>query len=412
MITHRKIYKYYINCYDYKMNKRKFGGLVSLLGGIGLSLIPVNTGYSEEPKRQEPPVEWYTQEQVNSDSALKIATFEYDSNRPGYEGQTFEYDIMTDGSRLWISQTDEEDVNILLRGFYDINDNKEFDEAELKQIESDNFIYMHPEFNEIVNSILGNKLEEQIRGQERQREGQERPHYHMPQTRKDKDKTVPESQKEQDLHVPEVPQPETPLEAPQNQYASERETQSEEGSNQSDLALILGWRGPGFEGDDGMYGGEAGIKYGRFALVGNVSGRADRNVKDINENLTNGIYFKGKEDLTNFLSLGGTLEYHQPIITPWLDGVLGAGLNLESYTRKGEAKIIRENGEVINSNTGSTSERDLSGELYLGPSIKFTDWLNFNFNMGGAYNFNKGDWENFANAHLIFQLPNIYKDNR
>ena len=155
------------------------------------------------------------------------------------------------------------------------------------------------------------------------------------------------------------------------------------------LSIILGAR-KGF-GDSGLYGGELGIKYRRFALVGNMSSRSDINLQNIEEEMFRNVYFQGREDLNGFSSIGASLEYHQPV-TKGISGVIGIGGNLESYTRKIEENLVRKTESeesLLASNTSSVSEKEFVGNIYCGPSFKITKWLSLNPNIGYEKAFKK-----------------------
>jgi len=164
-------------------------------------------------------------------------------------------------------------------------------------------------------------------------------------------------------------------------------------SNQKEnapLSVILGAR-KGF-GSNGLYGGEFGIKYNKFALVGNISSRSDINLQNTEEEMLRNVYFRAREDLKDFSSVGASLEYHQPL-AKGVSGVIGIGGNLESYTRKIEEKLVRRTDSeesLLASNTSSIPEKEFVGNIYAGPSFKITKWLSLNPNIGYEKAFKKG----------------------
>lgn len=310
-----------------------------------------------------------------------IATFQYKSNRPEpeYNGKTFTYNLLSNGT---VSQVNPkvEGVEFSQRWFYDINSDENFGQAELDAMKNKTLIYMHPEFNDIVNNLIAEKL-----------------------------KSGEHSQKVIDNY--------RKLCAELYGKISKREPETE--SKKNLVSFIAGARAgiPGFLGSNGLYGGELGIKYGRFALMGNVNTRPDRNITNTEEQLMNDVYLQTREDLKDFHSLGASLEYHQPIL-PWLSAVLGAGANIENYTREGKTSLVKKTNQgesVINSNTQSFSEKEFVGNVYAGPSFKITNWLRLNPNIGYEAAFKdkglKGKGA-YANLRAIISVPNKYKGNR
>ena len=159
--------------------------------------------------------------------------------------------------------------------------------------------------------------------------------------------------------------------------------------NKSKVSIILGAR-KGI-GGSGLYGGELGVKYKRFALVGNMSSRSDINLQNIEEEMIRNVYFQGREDLKDFSSIGASLEYHQPI-AKGVSGVIGIGGNFENYARNIEENLVRKIGSeetLLASNTSSVPEKEFVGNIYAGPSFKITKWLELNPNIGYEKAFKK-----------------------
>jgi len=175
---------------------------------------------------------------------------------------------------------------------------------------------------------------------------------------------------------------------PQVAYASDSPKKEK-----APISIILGAR-KGF-GGSGLYSGELGLKYGRFALVGNLGSRSDINLQNIEEKMISipeiNIYFQGREDLKDFSSFGASLEYHQPI-AKGVSGVIGIGGNFENYARNIEENLVRRiDGEetLLASNTSSVPEKEFVGNIYAGPSFKITKWLELNPNIGYEKSFKK-----------------------
>ncbi len=173
------------------------------------------------------------------------------------------------------------------------------------------------------------------------------------------------------------------------------------------LSIILGAR-KGF-GGSGLYGGELGIKYKRFALVGNMGSRSDINLQDTEEEMFRNVYFQGREDLKDFSSFGASLEYHQPI-AKGVSGVIGIGGNFESRTRKIEENLVRRiDGEetLLASNISSVPEKEFVWNVYAGPSFKITKWLELNPNIGYEKAFKKNGLKErgmYANLRAILSF--------
>lgn len=164
------------------------------------------------------------------------------------------------------------------------------------------------------------------------------------------------------------------------------------------VSIILGGR-KGL-GSNGLQGVEFGGKYKDFALVGNICSGSDINLQDTEENVFGNVYFQGREDLEKRKSFGGSLEYH-PRLGKGVSLVFGAGIGLESRIRNINENLIRE-GTVLASNQVSKKENGVFGEIYFGPSIKATKWLEINPNIGYKTGKEKGM---VANIRAILSFP-------
>jgi len=178
------------------------------------------------------------------------------------------------------------------------------------------------------------------------------------------------------------------------------------------VSLILGARAG--TNKNKTYGGELGLKYGRFALTGYFGSRQNMNLQSTEEELFEGIYFQGNEDLKDFSSAGISLEYHHPF-SKKISGVIGIGGGLEKYTREIEENLIRrEQGKEspLASNINSISEKESFGNVYIGSSFKITDWLKLNPIVGYEKNFGKGDLNGGGYIGLRMIFPFSRKNNR
>ena len=131
---------------------------------------------------------------------------------------------------------------------------------------------------------------------------------------------------------------------------------------------------------------EFGVKYNRFALVGNIpiSSYPNINLQNTEENVFGNVYFQGREDLEDFSSIGASFEYHQPL-AKGISWVTGIGGNLEGRTRKMGENLVRKVGTeetLLASNTNSTPEKEFVWNIYAGPSFEILKGLELNSNLG------------------------------
>jgi len=182
------------------------------------------------------------------------------------------------------------------------------------------------------------------------------------------------------------------------------------------LSIILGAR-KGF-GKSGLYGGELGLKYGRFALVGNLGSRSDINLQDTEEKMISipeiDIYFQGRENLKDFSSFGGSVEYH-PRISERMSGVIGVGGGLEKYTRNIEENLVRRIGSeesLLASNINSIPEKEFVWNVYGGLSFNITKGLSLNPNIGYEKAFKKNGLKRGMYVNLRAILSFSRRGNR
>jgi len=195
---------------------------------------------------------------------------------------------------------------------------------------------------------------------------------------------------------------------PQVAYASSRSQQKEK----APISIILG-AGKGL-GSNKSYGGELGLKYKRFALVGNMGSRSDINLQNIEEKMISipeiNIYFQGREDLEDFSSIGASLEYHQPL-AKGISWVTGIGGKRRSYTRKVEENLVRRmdrEESLLASNINSIPEKEFVWNVYAGPSFELTNWLEVSPILGYEKAFTKNGLkkgEMYASLRAILSFP-------
>ena len=352
-----------------------------------------------------------------------LASFEYPSHREGYKGKIFTYNLWSDGK---ISQAGKEGVEFSNRWYYDIDGDGKFGEAEKQFLKQGKLVYMHEDFNKIANDEIREAFGSSIN---EKNEKEKREILNHLEIELEKEKYSQETEENEELGIEKgeySPKAEENEELGIENFALLRkETQKKEikeestketAKKESPFGFIIGSKVsfPKFLEGRGLYGAELGVKLGRFGIVGNISGTRDKNIQNTEEKLKCDVYFKGTEDIKNFLSAGIAVEYHQPI-TDRLSAVVGVGGNLENYTRQGTATLVERTAygdDVINSNTDSFSEKDFTGKIYAGPSVKITDWLRLNANIGYETDFNKKNLDNkgfYANIRTIISPQNKHK---
>jgi len=331
-----------------------------------------------------------------------LASFEYPSHREGYKGKIFTYDLWSDGK---ISQADKESVEFSNRWYYDIDGDGKFGEAEKQFLKKGKLVYMHENFNRIANDEVRKAFGSLIN----EKEDKEILNHLEIELEKEKYSEKLKESEELNNQYESIEKGEYSPKAKENEklkiqekiiieHAPLAEPARESAKKESPLGFIAGGKVsfPKFLEGRGLYGAELGVKLGRVGIVGNISGAQSKNIQNTEEKLKCDVYFKGTEDIKNFLSAGIAVEYHQPI-TDRLSAVVGVGGNLENYTRQGTATLVERTAygdDVINSNTDSFSEKDFTGKIYAGPSVKITDWLRLNANIGYETDFNKKNLDN------------------
>jgi len=190
-------------------------------------------------------------------------------------------------------------------------------------------------------------------------------------------------------------------------YASSRSQQKEK----APISIILGAR-KGLENNK-PYGGEIGLKYGRFALVGNMGSQSDLNLQNTKEEMISipeiNVYFQGREDLKDFSSFGGAFEYHQPL-AKGISWVTGIGGNLEKRTRNIEENLVRRIGSeetLLASNINSIPEKEFVWNVYTGPSFEILKGLELNPNLGYEIGSKKNGLKRgmYVNLRAILSFP-------
>jgi len=276
-------------------------------------------------------------EKVNIESEYArpqvIATFEYKSNRPEpeYNGKTFTYNLWSNGL---ISQENPEvqGVEFSQRWFYDINSDGNFDRAELDAMKNKTLIYMHPEFNDIVNNLIAEKLESGEHSQ----------------------KVIDNYRK---------------LCAELYGKISKRE--SERKSKKNLWSVIFGAKaGSGWgnknDSNAGFVGTELGIRYKNLAGLLNFNYGFPETLEQVKTEPSEitGRYFEGTKKNSESFSAGLSGEYHFPISNK-SSLFFGAGPNVWNYTTETSEKI-KQGSQTIVSNSDSEAQTNISGNFYTG----------------------------------------------
>jgi hypothetical protein len=180
--------------------------------------------------------------------------------------------------------------------------------------------------------------------------------------------------------------------SPKIAYASHSDQKENSQKEKAPISIVLGVRRG--VGSSGLYSREFGIKYNRFALVGNAGSRPDINLQNIEEEMLRNVYFQAGENLENFSSVGASLEYYQRFgKRKGVSGVIGVGGNLEKRTRNIEEKLIRRTEteeSLLASNTSSVPEKEFVWNIYAGPSFKLAKRLELNPVLGYEKAFKNG----------------------
>ena len=325
----------------------------SLIGALalGVALISGPNAYAEGQFEETEQVEPIPYSIISkNDIALEnskpkiMATFEYKSNRKGYEGDIFRYNLLEDGT---ISQADKSKVKLAQRWFYDVDGDGKFGNAEAKAIESGKLIYMHPQFNKIASEKI-KKTFEDLGGLKEQ--------Y---------DEKVGNLEKE---------------------LAKRKEDEVKESKRKTDRGLKLILRGTS-DTDFNNFGAGIGLKYNPvkdigFSALANFNKAGDENISHIYTPEFKGIYGEINKDETNSFSIGPSLEFQAG---PFF---LGGGFNYWNWIEQTKEKIIQD-GTILKSNTNSLPKSKIFGNMYAGLEFKFKN-LGFGGSIG--YDGKKGPY--------------------
>jgi hypothetical protein len=315
---------------------------------LGIALISGPKVYSEGQIEETEKVEQSIPESNCSSNEIALensepkimATFEYESNRKGYEGDIFRYNLLEDST---ISQADKPTVKLAQRWFYDVDGDGEFGDAEVKAIESGKIIYMHPEFNKIASKEI-KKIFEELGGLKEQYETE-----------------VGNLEKE-----------------------LEKEKEDKIGESNKGLDLILGFNA---DSDFNSFGGSIGLKYNfskniALSALANFNKAGDENLSNTRTPEFKGIYGEINKDETNSFSIGPSLEFQAgPFI-------FGGGFNYWNWIEEIKEEI-KEEGTIVKSNTNSIPNSKNFGNIYAGLELKFKNW-----GIGGigGYDFKQGPY--------------------
>ncbi|MFZ1971084.1 MAG: hypothetical protein WAU65_02815 [Candidatus Nanoarchaeia archaeon] len=120
------------------------------------------------------------------------------------------------------------------------------------------------------------------------------------------------------------------------------------------------------------YDFQIGAKWDNLALIGYLGTRPDTTLINSQSNLSGNIYFMENEQLTDFVSFGGSVVGYIPV-TDHFSLSLGASLGETSYTRKDLAAIADltnpNNPSYINSTNSSYTQKEWSAGVEVGPNL-------------------------------------------
>ncbi|MDO8528485.1 MAG: hypothetical protein Q7S06_01175 [Nanoarchaeota archaeon] len=155
----------------------------------------------------------------------------------------------------------------------------------------------------------------------------------------------------------------------------------------------------------GLYGGELGIKIGKyFGLTGNISAGLDRRVTDVKEAFDEvmfpGIYGITKGDMTKFLSLGISAEGYIPF-SDFFSWLISLGINTQSSTYTVENSKTGPSGIIgVPSFDKPKDNRLISLSAATGAELKFSDGIRASALVGAQVPFKQdaknldGTWSN------------------
>lgn len=351
----------------------------------------------------------YSQEQTKEPQT--IATFEYQSNRPEpeYNGKTFVYNILEDGS---IVQADKPSVKFSPIWFYDVNNNGKIDEAEIEFMKSGKLIYMSSEFNEKANRETKKVLESLIKpsiikpsisevtnpsnslanstpelvyegtllsSQPLENQNTTSDLEELAVERKDIDKDVVESEKNLITETKKIKTGLSIILQPISDFEFEKKGAS-----------------IGMRYDIGLFG---------IGVLGNMSFSPDEVVETyMGETSTRtGRHAEGETIETQKFSLGAGLETRLGFF------IAGAGINYNSAIRQSDERIMK-GTETLTSNTSSFSYNNFSLNGYAGTELKISDWLKLGAIVG--YDEESGVFGGLRGTFTI-PLPDIsYEDKK
>jgi len=307
------------------------------------------------------------QENKPAEDSGKTTTITVPSQRKGYEGIPFTYDVLD----FYARRTDEPQTKFLPRFFYDIDNDGKFGPMEEAMQKAGIPVYMSDDFTQkfldayrkrdkekLLEYIKQLKEFKGIRGDALKLNRQVLDDYEK--RLNDLEKKLIEQAKT------ETPIKEKPKEEKDYRSVYLLAQQTANGDFNSYITSIGARLNP-FKNTDIGFGANLDLGFGLDNLVDSYAGQ-----------LSAGRTASGTITDANKLSIGGSLEAQ---LGPF---VLGGGIDYKTWVRNVVEQILDSSGSVVKSNTNSTPDRQVFGKVYGGVEVPLGD--NVKVGVIGGYN--------------------------
>lgn len=344
------------------------------------------------------------QEQVAQEQAIespkKIETITVQSERSGYEGIPYSYNVLDNLSAV---RTDNQNVFFLPRWFYDMNNNGKIDSSEiLNEAMSDSF-------NDAISNVFIEQLRKDKKKEENKKTELEPEPELEPISSKDKPINYTDildilnKNKMKKINYTDILNMiysyNDKIERLHHNQAIKRANLGYQPSQISKkkiemdhgLHLILGFNE---DTDFNALSGYAGVRYSPIKSLGvagllNFTKAGDENLESITtEPSITGRYGEGSVDETNSFAVGLSAELQAgiPIKEGAINFILGGGFNYWNSIETTVEKIMQ-NELILKSNTNSIPKSQIYGNIYGGIEAKFKK---FSVGAIGGYDGKKG----------------------
>jgi len=310
----------------------------------------------------------------------KTTTITVPSQRKGYEGIPFTYDVLD----FYARRTDEPQTRFLPRFFYDIDNDGKFGPMEEAMQKAGIPVYMSDDFTQKFLDAYRKQdkekmlkyfeqLKEVKKNSKSQKEGYEKQltEYKTKLSKLEEELKLYQIQTAQSqTTIPKVPEEKTQTSETKKEkdyrsvYLLAQQTAN---GNFNSYITSIGARLNPFKNTDIGFGANLDIGFGLDNLVDSYNGQ-----------LSAGRTASGTLTDTNKLSIGGSLEAQ---LGPF---VLGGGIDYKIWVRNVVEQILDSSGSVVKSNTNSTPDRQVFGKVYGGVEVPLGD--NVKVGMIGGYN--------------------------